>query len=164
MSQAPTTPKVLTQSLIKIIRDQFRLDWNGIHGVAHWSRVRLNGLELARHTGADPVVVELFAFLHDSCRLTDGHDVMHGSRAAEFVGALQGREIELTESQLATLQHACRDHTHGGTSNDPTIATCWDADRLDLGRVGIEPDPEYLCTAAAMEPAMLDWAYRRSVA
>jgi uncharacterized protein len=156
--------KVLTPRLIKSIRNQFRLDWNGSHGVAHWSRVRLNGITLAKATGADPVVVELFAFLHDSCRQTDGHDNMHGARAAEFVGTLQGREIYLNESQLATLQHACRDHTHGGISNDPTIATCWDADRLDLGRVGIEPDPEYLCTAAAKNPAIMEWAYRRSVA
>jgi len=25
-----------------------------------------------------------------------------------------------------------------------TVATCWDADRLDLGRVDIKPDTRYL--------------------
>jgi uncharacterized protein len=46
---------------------------------------------------------------------------------------------------------------------DVTVLTCWDADRLDLGRVGIRPDPTYLCTAAARDTDMLTWSYRRSV-
>tara|TARA_B100000315_G_scaffold79959_1_gene73252 strand:- start:616 stop:768 length:153 start_codon:yes stop_codon:yes gene_type:complete len=29
-------------------------------------------------------------------------------------------------------------------ASDITIATCWDADRLDLGRVGADPNPKYL--------------------
>jgi uncharacterized protein len=44
------------------------------------------------------------------------------------------------------------------------VLTCWDADRLDLGRVGIRPLAERLCTDAARQPAMLQWAYRRSLA
>jgi uncharacterized protein len=31
-------------------------------------------------------------------------------------------------------------------SNNITVQTCWDADRLDLGRVGIKPDPKRLFT------------------
>jgi hypothetical protein len=31
---------------------------------------------------------------------------------------------------------------------DVTIQTCWDADRLDLGRVGIRPDPARMGTEA----------------
>jgi uncharacterized protein len=50
----------------------------------------------------------------------------------------------------------------GRTEADNTIQTCWDADRLDLGRVGIVPDPSRLCTAAAKEPAIRAWAYQRS--
>ena len=41
--------------------------------------------------------------------------------------------------------------------------TCWDADRLDLGRVGIRPDPRRLFTAAARSPELLSWAYQRSL-
>jgi hypothetical protein len=29
--------------LIEIVRQQFRLDWQGIHGVPHWGRVRWKG-------------------------------------------------------------------------------------------------------------------------
>ena len=32
---------------------------------------------------------------------------------------------------------ACTDHTKGQTAADITIQTCWDADGLDLARVGI---------------------------
>jgi hypothetical protein len=31
---------------------------------------------------------------------------------------------------------------------NPTIGCCWDADRLDLSRVGIEPDTELMSTDA----------------
>jgi uncharacterized protein len=33
--------------------------------------------------------------------------------------------------------------------SDPTLAVCLDADRLDLGRVGITPDPLRLSTSTA---------------
>jgi uncharacterized protein len=51
------------------------------------------------------------------------------------------------------LYYACEWHTHGEVSPDPTIGACWDADRLDLVRVGIIPDQSLLSTAAAQEMA-----------
>jgi uncharacterized protein len=39
-----------------------------------------------------------------------------------------------------------------------TIQTCWDADRLDLGRVGVTPHPSRLCTEVARRPEILEWA------
>ena len=36
--------------------------------------------------------------------------------------------------------------------------TCWDADRLDLPRLGIATDPARLCTGQAMQPAFYRWA------
>ena len=52
---------MINQPLIRNIRAQFALDWNGIHGAPHWARVRANGLRLAESTGARVPVVELFA-------------------------------------------------------------------------------------------------------
>ena len=43
-----------------------------------------------------------------------------------------------------------------------TIETCWDADRLDLGRVGITPHPSHLCTEAAKRPETIKWADDRA--
>jgi len=131
--------------------------------VRHWGRVRRNGLLLARESGADTVVVELFAVFHDACRWSDGHVPEHGHRCAELAAQLRGELFELDDRRLELLQVACRGHSDGWTEGDPTVITCWDADRLDLGRVGIEPDPRYLCTPVARRPEILDWCYRRSL-
>ena len=88
------------REVLRLVREQFQLDWQGIHGVPHWARVRWNGLNMA---------------------------AVNGARA------------------------------------DITVQTCWDADRLDLGRVGIIPRPDRLCTEEARDPVLLDIAYRRSV-
>ncbi len=160
----PSPPRILSRDLIARVRDEFQLDWRGIHGVPHWTRVRYNGLRLARSTGADPRVVELFAFLHDVRREHDGHDREHGSRAAALARELEGRFFQLDRPAMRLLEIACRDHSDGQTRADPTVQTCWDADRLDLGRVGTRPAPRYLCTEAARAPLMIEEAYRRSVA
>ena len=157
--------------LLRIVRESFALEADGIHGEAHWRRVYENGMRLAAVTGADTAVVGLFALLHDSCRQGDGHDPGHGARAAEFARSLAGPALDhsgpalgLTEPQLELLEAACRGHSQGGMTGDITVLTCWDADRLDLGRVGVKPRPELLCTEAARAPELLAWAYGRSVA
>ncbi|MFM7531655.1 MAG: hypothetical protein ACKO5J_04035, partial [Rubrivivax sp.] len=53
-------------------------------------------------------------------------------------------------------------HSSGLTEADVTVQTCWDADRLDLGRVGIRPSPRYLCTPAARQPETIARAYAAS--
>jgi len=52
---------------------------------------------------------------------------------------------------MRLLDYAIRHHVDGDVSDDPTIGTCWDADRLDLGRVGIVPDERYMSTARGKE-------------
>jgi uncharacterized protein len=155
---------MIAQALMDEIRRGFPLSLDGIHGEAHWARVCANGLLLAEATGADLEVVELFAYLHDSKRLDDGWDLDHGRRAARFVRTLQGSLLTLSEEKLEQLVYACAHHSDGLTEADVTVQTCWDADRLDLGRIHIRPDPRRLCTAAAMDPAMIEGAYRRSLA
>lgn len=147
---------------IQIIRRQFALDWYGIHGAPHWARVCQNGLRLADATGANVRVVALFAFFHDSCRLDDRVDPGHGARAARFVRAVADRELNLSARELELLALACEQHSEGSVHGDVTVLTCWDADRLDLGRVGQRPDPQRLCTAAARDPGLIDWAFRRA--
>jgi len=154
---------MIDEELVRIIRAQFPLQWNGIHGAPHWARVRENGLRLAALTGAKPRVIELFALLHDARRRTDGHDPEHGLRAAVFAQKLAGSAFELMAADHELLLAACRGHSDGLTDGDITVLTCWDADRLDLGRVGIKPNPLRLCTSAARDPAILEWAYRRSL-
>ena len=154
---------MIDHELVRIIRDQFALEWGGIHGAPHWTRVCENGLRLAELTGAKPKVIELFAFLHDARRLNDDYDPDHGPRATLFARRLAGSAFELEPSDLELLLAACRDHSDGLTSGDITVLTCWDADRLDLGRVGIKPRMTHLCTAAARDAAIIKWAYKRSL-
>jgi hypothetical protein len=42
---------VISQDLIKEIRNQYRLNWHGIHGISHFLRVRDIGIRLAETTG-----------------------------------------------------------------------------------------------------------------
>ncbi|MCP5058570.1 MAG: hypothetical protein GY937_17850 [bacterium] len=156
-------PKILTPALLEHLEARFRLDWRGIHGVAHWARVRWNGLRIAERTGADTRIVELFAFLHDSQRENDGSDKDHGLRAAKVARDLNGHYFDLDVGDLDLLAFACQEHTFGGTKAHPTVQTCWDADRLDLGRVGKRPDPARLCTEAARDRGLIQKAWERSV-
>jgi uncharacterized protein len=150
-------------NLLAAIRAEYALEWNGIHGISHWSRVRENGLRLAEQTGAQIQVVELFAYLHDSKRLNDGGDPQHGSRGAALARRLHGDGLlDLADEQLELLAYACTHHTDGLTEAEVTVQTCWDSDRLDLGRVDIRPRPERLCTLAARDPATIEWAWKRS--
>ena len=141
---------------------RYSLDLQGIHGLAHWQRVQENGLKLAQHNGANQDIVRLFAFLHDCCRENDGADPEHGPRAAEFANSLRGDFIVASDEDFETLLIAIRDHTQVLHSSDLTVATCWDADRLDIGRVGMRPERRYLNTKIAKEARILNWAYQRS--
>jgi uncharacterized protein len=107
--------------------------------------------------------VELFAFLHDSCRMHDGRDRDHGSRAVEFAHQLRGHAFALDEAGFALLVHACATHSDGHMDGDPTVLACWDADRLDLWRVCVTPDPRRLATQAARSPQIFEDAKRRAL-
>ncbi len=154
---------MIDDALLFRIRSEFVIEWDGIHGLPHWLRVRENGLRLAERTGASLAVVELFAFLHDSKRRNNGHDPQHGQRAADFIRLLRGRWIILPDQEFERLAFACAHHTDGLTEADVTVQTCWDADRLDLGRVGIRPKAGHLCTEAARDPETIEWAWARSL-
>lgn len=154
----------ITQRLISFARKEFQLDWDGIHGAPHWSRVRHNGLLLAEYTGANMRVVEYFAFIHDLGRRNDGYDPEHGIRAAAIAENIAGDLIRVEGDELELLTEACRGHSDGHTMADVTVMTCWDADRLDLGRVGKRPHPDRLCNEAARHPEFISTAYLRSLA
>jgi len=151
---------IISKELISKICKVYPLNPKGIHGLSHWARVREFGLKLAETTGADPVVVELFAVFHDSQRHNDGRDPDHGPRGAQLARLLFGEYFKVESAQLEMLCRACEGHTFGtvGTKEDITVFTCWDADRLDLLRVGNRPNPEYLCTPAARDRSIIEWA------
>ena len=140
----------------------FALPIMGIHGLTHWARVLENGLALAAKTGANRDVVTLFAVFHDARRRNEGRDSGHGMRGAQLAMELREDHIDLTDKEFELLAEACAYHTNGRTQADLTVRCCWDADRLDLWRVGTIPRDELLCTHAAMDEDFKRWAMNRS--
>jgi uncharacterized protein len=155
--------RALVNKAIAAVRPQFALHFrHGIHGLPHWSRVWFHGRGLALAEGVDPAILAWFAFLHDSRRLNDGWDPEHGRRAADFATQLrrEGVITELSPSDFERLCEAMQLHSDGHTEGDPALRACWDADRLDLWRVGILPAPERLCTVHARREEVLARANR----
>jgi uncharacterized protein len=152
---------MISKELIRSILARYVLPWEGVHGVQHWARVLENGRRLSEVTGAKIEVVELFAVFHDSRRVNEGIDDGHGRRGAGLARELRGVGYELADGDFPLLIQACDLHAEGYLDGDVTLRTCWDADRLDLGRVGIVPREEKLCTGGARDLRFIEWALKR---
>ena len=149
--------------VVDAVLAQYSLPLFGIYGVAHWARVLENGLRLAKVTGANIEVVQLFAVFHDSQRVTENTDPSHDIRGASFAAELRGELFDLNDEDFDLLFVACIGHMDHPTDDDPTVQTCWDADRLDLGRVGARIDPLWLGEATVDEHSdIIEWADRRA--
>ena len=132
----------------------FQLNSEGsIHGPGHWQQVERNVIELGENTpGCDIEVARLFAILHDCKRQDEDKDKGHGERAAEFARELYDKGmLAIDAEQFSKLKFAIKHHNGGLVSSDPTIGVCWDADRLDLPRVGIVPFADMFSTKYAKE-------------
>ncbi len=139
------------EALKKFSASRWKLD--DTHGMPHWNRVYENGRRLAV-PGVDMDVVGCFAYLHDIGRLDNGKDPEHGPRSAKIAAALRHSLLgELSDSQFDMLLKACELHTSCRRTDNLTINTCFDADRLDLPRVGIIPDPGKMATDRGRELA-----------
>lgn len=131
-----------------------------IHGPRHWRRVSRLGLRIARQEGADALVVAVFAACHDVARVHDGRDLQHGPLGAQRLLDDLADQLDLAPARLDLLVEAITHHTGGQVSGDPTIGACWDADRLDLVRIGFALDPDRLSTASARAVELQDAAAR----
>jgi uncharacterized protein len=120
-----------------------------IHGPTHWDMVGLTSAILLSANGHNPVIGHLFGMLHDCCRENDYADPGHGERAADFIVAIRGI-IPINDDEFEELYYAIRMHNTGATAHRASIAGClFDADRLDLGRVGAVIDPDFLSSSHA---------------
>ena len=143
------------QKVVEEIRQYVHTQWKlgALHGIRHWDRVYENGQKLLTPE-VNSLVVELFAYLHDSCRIGDGEDLYHGVRAAEWIDTIRNTLLKsVSDEDIELLKEACRLHTTTQMTGNPTIDACFDADRLDLWRVGITPDPDRLATEKGKEIA-----------
>jgi len=149
---------VSVQALKDYIEENKQIWSSKYHGINHWEHVWANGQEIGWSVDADLEVVEYFSYLHDCQRLSEGTDLLHGPRAAQF--AQENRELfDLSKTQFKELVSAVAGHTKlqpgCKAGENPTIATCWDADRMDIWRVGYLVDAKYLFTERAKDLAEL---------
>ena len=87
----------------------------------------------------------------------------HGPRAAEYAAWARKRGLfELDDAAFELLKIACIGHSDGHTQADVSVQVCWDADRLDLGRVGIYPDSRRLCTGPTKHAGVIERAWHWS--
>ena len=133
------TKNLDVSNLFLKVAQGFELNLKGIHGMYHWARVLENGLKLSEVNGADKRIIILFALYHDSKRESDGFDPQHGKRGALFAKHFRNHLFQIEDHAFQKLTYACECHSDELMDNDVTIQTCWDSDRLDLGRVGIMP-------------------------
>ena len=120
---------------------------NSVHGISHWDRVSKNADSLWT-SDVNLLVVKAFAYIHDVEREDDGYDLLHGPRAAALVDEIRDTELAfLNDDEILQLKKACELHTTTLRTEDATVNACFDADRLDLGRVGITPNPAKMATA-----------------
>jgi uncharacterized protein len=146
------------QAITDKVLEEFDENACGVyHGPDHWRRVAAHGRAVARSLGIDPLVPHIFGWVHDSQREDEGLDPEHGPRAAEFITENRNTLFSfLDDTQIDHLARACRLHSDGHTQDDLMVQACWDGDRLDLWRVGIEPDPRLLCTAYAKRDTTIE--------
>lgn len=140
---------VIEQGLLNRLLADFRLSHDGPHGARHWFAVLANGYRLAREVpGVDLVVVTWFALLHDCKREHDLDDPLHGERASAYAGDLaDAGDLRIALDRVQLLRAAIRGHVGRSVTSHPTLGVCWDADRLELPRVGIDVDPFRMSTA-----------------
>lgn len=121
-----------------------------LSGLDHWWRVWKTAIMLSAGDGdVDMEVVALYCLFHDSMRFTDGDDPHHGMRGFrlfERFEAVHDLSRIFHRHQRELLFESIVEHSNGQTTSDPTIAICWDADRLDLHRKALWPDTRFMST------------------
>lgn len=151
---------IVAQCVPYVLRESYTLNvlQSRIHGLDHWFRVWQTAVMLAdRESSVDMEVVALYALFHDSMRMNDDKDPNHGLRGYklwEQFNRLHDAKQFLTQAQQELIFEACTEHSNGSRSTDPTIAVCWDADRMDLFRKGIFPSVLYMSTQTAIDLRM----------
>lgn len=147
----PSFPDKYDDVQRRVLQD-FKLDLMGDHGLPHWTRVYRNGLLIAGvDSKVDLEIVTMFSLLHDSMRENEYDDIEHGIRGARYTQQLFDNGVfDYVEGErLTILRAAISGHPLGNVQrredwSSRTIQACWDADRLDLGRVGTKPSLDYL--------------------
>ena len=120
-----------------------------VHGYVHSLSVERNMMILCKQLNYGwGWGMWIFAYYHDILRLNDGADPDHGKRAADLLRGIRanGNLNSVPIGLIDSICFACENHSTMLRSGDQLTDICFDADRLDLMRVGIKPDPKMMAT------------------
>ncbi len=145
--------EIIPKKVLKKIVDDFYIKQSYIHGTPHWSRVFYYGHHLSELNAHDVEVAAYFSIFHDSKRFNEHDDPDHGLRAAEFFREFD-KVIKLKPEQKEIIYEACKVHNYQKQHDSIEVGLCLDSDRLDLWRVNIIPDNDYLHTNQAKSDYM----------
>jgi len=87
----------------------------------------------------------------------------HGARGAVYAHLFRNIFLEINDEEFNLLIEACTYHSTRRHSDNITIHTCWDADRLDLGRVFMRPNLQYMRLETGITDNYLNIAIKRSI-
>lgn len=124
-----------------------------IHGISHLRRVAVLSGRLALSVGEDVESVVVAGFLHDSARIDEGRGSRHAHDSAKLARILLGRFYPHLDADRICDAIDC--HADGEVTTDMLAACLWDADRLELKRLGITVNPDLLSTRPAKRLARL---------
>lgn len=154
---------IATQAVPFVLRESNTLNvlQSRMHGLDHWWRVWKTALMIASgDRSVDMEVVAMYALFHDSMRFNDEEDRSHGVRGfrlyERWKETMGSRHVEAIfhHRQEELLMEAVCEHSEGFQTTNPTIAVCWDADRLDIHRKGMWPDTRFMSTQEGLALCM----------
>jgi len=117
------------------------------HGLPHLRNVSYTAGRIASAVNEDIEAAVVAGFLHDCARQDD-----NGGREHAYESALMARGIiqeHYPHLEVERLYACIALHADGKVTEDMLIGSVWDADRLDLARIGIEVREEFLSTLIA---------------
>ena len=150
--------EIIPKKVLKKIIDEFYIKNSFIHGSPHWSRVFYYGHLLSELNDYDKENIAFFSIFHDSKRINDGDDPQHGLRGAEFFRTFD-KIIQIKPEQKEIIYESCKVHNYLKQADSLEVGLCLDSDRLDLWRVGISPNDEYLHLKQAKTDKIKNFTY-----
>ncbi len=150
--------EIIPVQVMKKIIDEFYIKESFIHGTPHWSRVFYYGHHLSELNDFDKENIAFFSIFHDSKRINDGYDPEHGIRGAEFFKTFD-KIINVSNEQKEIIYEACKVHNYLKQADSLEVGLCLDSDRLDLWRVGLEPDDDYLHLPQSKKDNLKNFTY-----
>ena len=125
----------------------------GIHGIPHLRRVSFIAGRIANFYGENVESAVVAGFLHDCARTDDGGGKRHAYDSAVLAKRVLAQFYPHLDS--ARICKCIELHTDGKITTDRLLGSVWDADRLDLSRLGYKIIPELLSTDTARRLAAL---------